>query len=60
MLTQEMAQMEFKEHSVEDSSFELAGKLKQSESKKITLSLPGIGNGMKKKKSPTAQTDNWN
>jgi hypothetical protein len=45
---------------VEDGSFELSDKIRPGESKKITLNLPGMGNGMKKKKCSALQSDNWN
>lgn len=50
MLTREMGANCFEDHKVDQSAFELAGKIKQSQNKKITLNLPGMGNGMKKKK----------
>lgn len=59
MLNKEMTKNSFEEHRVDESAFELAGKIRQGENKKITLSLPGMANGMKKKKTGALQSENW-
>lgn len=56
MLTQEVCNATFQQHNISEGSFELQNNT--VESKKITLSLPGMG-GMKKKKGPSVQTEKW-